>query len=189
MTSPARQIAVGALALVYGLFFVWFGGNGKPVSAEEGARYLAAIRTRATPEGDRYRIFGQKIFITYGDHDFTPNTIHLVLARIDGAPPGVKGISMFIVPKVLVNADGSLGERNDAHCISIEHKLGIHASPTCVMAFGQKDGAIGYLVGEPNRGLEYMFVMMNAARLSVGLEGYAVADRAYQQALDWARTR
>ena len=150
---------------------------------------LAAIRTRATPEGDRYRIFGQKIFITYGDHDFTPNTIHLVLARIDGAPPGVKGISMFIVPKVLVNADGSLGERNDAHCISIEHKLGIHASPTCVMAFGQKDGAIGYLVGEPNRGLEYMFVMMNAARLSVGLEGYAVADRAYQQALDWARTR
>ena len=150
---------------------------------------LAAIRTRATPEGDRYRIFGQKIFITYGDHDFTPNTIHLVLARIDGAPPGVKGISMFIVPKVLVNADGSLGERNDAHCISIEHKLGIHASPTCVMAFGQKDGAIGYLVGEPNRGPEYMFVMMNAARLSVGLEGYAVADRAYQQALDWARTR
>ncbi|MGA0734071.1 MAG: acyl-CoA dehydrogenase [Steroidobacteraceae bacterium] len=150
---------------------------------------LAAIRTRAQPDGDHYRIFGQKIFITYGDHDFTPNTIHLVLARIDGAPAGVKGISMFIVPKVLVNADGSLGERNDVQSISIEHKLGIHASPTCVMAYGQKEGAIGYLVGEANRGLEYMFVMMNAARLSVGLEGYAVADRAYQQAAEWARTR
>ena len=150
---------------------------------------LAAIRTRATPEGDHYRVFGQKIFITYGEHDFTPNIIHLVLARIDGAPPGVKGISMFIVPKVLVNDDGSLGARNDVQCISIEHKLGIHGSPTCVMAYGQKDGAIGYLVGEPNRGLEYMFVMMNAARLSVGLEGYAVAERAFQQAAEWARTR
>jgi acyl-CoA dehydrogenase len=150
---------------------------------------LAAIRTRAQPDGDHYRLFGQKIFITYGDHDFTPNTIHLVLARIDGAPAGVKGISMFIVPKFLVNADGSIGERNDVQSISIEHKLGIHASPTCVMAYGQKQGAIGYLVGEANRGLEYMFVMMNAARLSVGLEGYAVADRAYQQAAEWARTR
>jgi acyl-CoA dehydrogenase len=150
---------------------------------------LAAIRTRAAPAGDHYRLFGQKIFITYGEQDFTPNTIHLVLARIDGAPPGVKGISMFIVPKVLVEADGSLGARNDVSCLSIEHKLGIHGSPTCVMAYGQKDGAIGYLVGEPNRGLEYMFVMMNAARLSVGLEGYAVADRAFQQAAEWARTR
>jgi len=150
---------------------------------------LAAIRTRAQPDGDHYRLFGQKIFITYGDHDFTPNTIHLVLARIDGAPAGVKGISMFIVPKFLVNADGSIGERNDVQSISIEHKLGIHASPTCVMAYGQKQGAIGYLVGEANRGLEYMFVMMNAARLSVGLEGYAVADRAYQQAAEWARIR
>jgi acyl-CoA dehydrogenase len=150
---------------------------------------LAAIRTRATPEGDHYRVFGQKIFITYGEHDFTPNIIHLVLARIDGAPPGVKGISMFIVPKVLVNDDGSLGARNDVQCISIEHKLGIHGSPTCVMAYGQKEGAIGYLVGEPNRGLEYMFIMMNAARLSVGLEGYAVAERAFQQAAEWARTR
>ena len=150
---------------------------------------LAAIRTRAAPEGDHYRVFGQKIFITYGEHDFTPNIIHLVLARIDGAPPGVKGISMFIVPKVLVNDDGSLGARNDVQCISIEHKLGIHGSPTCVMAYGQKEGAIGYLVGEPNRGLEYMFVMMNAARLSVGLEGYAVAERAFQQAAEWARTR
>lgn len=150
---------------------------------------LAAIRTRAQPEGDHYRIFGQKIFITYGDHDFTSNTIHLVLARIDGAPAGVKGISMFVVPKVLVNDDGSLGAANDVQCLSIEHKLGIHASPTCVMAYGQAQGAVGYLVGEPNRGLEYMFVMMNAARLSVGLEGYAVAERAYQQALDWACTR
>ena len=150
---------------------------------------LAAIRTRAAPEGERYRLFGQKIFITWGEHDLTPNTIHMVLARIDGAPPGVRGISMFIVPKVLVEDDGSLGARNDVHAISIEHKLGIHGSPTCVMAYGQKDGAVGYLVGEPNRGLEYMFVMMNAARLSVGLEGYSVADRAFQQALQWARTR
>ena len=150
---------------------------------------LAAIRTRATPAGDHYRVFGQKIFITYGEHDLTANTIHLVLARIDGAPAGVKGISMFIVPKVLVAADGTLGAHNDVQCISIEHKLGIRGSPTCVMAYGQKDGAIGYLVGEAGRGLEYTFVMMNAARLSVGLEGYAVAERAYQQAAEWARTR
>ncbi|NDE02944.1 MAG: acyl-CoA dehydrogenase, partial [Gammaproteobacteria bacterium] len=113
----------------------------------------------------------------------------MVLARIDGAPPGVKGISLFIVPKVLINADGTLGKRNDVHSLSIEHKLGIHGSPTCVMAYGQKEGAVGYLVGEANRGLEYMFVMMNAARLSVGLEGYAVAERAYQQAAEWGRTR
>ena len=150
---------------------------------------LAAIRTRAVPEGGHYRLFGQKIFITWGDHDLTPNTIHMVLARIDGAPAGVRGISMFIVPKVLVGEDGELGARNDLQCISIEHKLGIRGSPTCVMAYGQRDGAVGYLVGEPNRGLEYMFVMMNAARLSVGLEGYAVADRAFQQAAEWARTR
>jgi alkylation response protein AidB-like acyl-CoA dehydrogenase len=155
---------------------------------------LAAIRSRATREGDHFRLFGQKIFITYGDHDFTTNTIHMVLARIDGAPAGVKGISLFIVPKVLVNADGTLGARNDVTCLSVEHKLGIHASPTCVMAYGQgaygeREGAIAYLVGEENRGLEYMFVMMNAARLSVGLEGYAVAERAYQQASEWARTR
>jgi alkylation response protein AidB-like acyl-CoA dehydrogenase len=150
---------------------------------------LAAIRPRAAPQGDHYRLFGQKIFITWGEHDITPNTIHMVLARIDGAPPGVRGISMFIVPRVMVGDDGSLGARNDVQCISIEHKLGIHGSPTCVMAYGQKDGAVGYLVGEPNRGLEYMFVMMNAARLSVGLEGYAVADRAFQQAAGWARTR
>jgi 3-(methylthio)propanoyl-CoA dehydrogenase len=150
---------------------------------------LAAIRTRAVPEGDHYRLFGQKIFITYGEHDFTSNIIHMVLARIEGAPPGVKGISLFIVPKVLVNADGSLGARNDVHCISIEHKLGIHASPTAVLAYGQSEGAVGYLIGEPNRGLEYMFIMMNAARLSVGLEGYALAERAYQQSAEWGRTR
>src|SRR4051794_6780021 len=150
---------------------------------------LGAIRTRAVPEGDHYRIYGQKIFITYGDHDYTPNTIHMVLARIEGSPPGTKGISLFIVPKVLVNDDGSLGERNDVRCVSIEHKLGIHASPTCVMAFGDQRGAVGYLVGEQNRGLEYMFIMMNAARLSVGLEGYAVGERSYQQAAEWARTR
>ena len=149
---------------------------------------LAAVRTRAAPDGANYRLFGQKIFITYGEHDFAKNVIHMVLARIDGAPPGVKGISLFIVPKFIPGADGEPGARNDVQCISIEHKLGIHASPTCVMAFGQKDGALGYLVGEPNRGLEYMFVMMNAARLSVGLEGYAVAERACQQAAEWART-
>ena len=157
---------------------------------------LAQVRTRAVPDGkpggprgQRFRLFGQKIFITWGDHDMTDNTIHMVLARIEGAPAGVKGISLFIVPKVLVNEDGSLGERNDVRCASIEHKLGIHASPTCVLAFGDRDGAIGYLVGEANRGLEYMFIMMNAARLSVGLEGYAVGERAFQRAVDWARNR
>src|SRR5579862_7140329 len=143
---------------------------------------LAQIRTRAVAEGSHYRLFGQKIFITWGDHDLTANTIHMVLARVEGAPAGVKGISLFIVPKVLVNADGSLGERNDVRCLSIEHKLGIHASPTCVLAFGEKQGAIGYLIGEGGRGLEYMFIMMNSARLSVGSEGYAVGERAFQRA-------
>ena len=157
---------------------------------------LAQVRTRAVPDGEpggpmgqRFRLFGQKIFITWGDHDLTDNTIHMVLARIEGAPPGVKGISLFIAPKFLVIDDGSLGARNEVRCVSIEHKLGIHASPTCVLAFGDKDGAIGYLVGEPNRGLEYMFFMMNVARLSVGLEGYAVGERAFQRAAEWARTR
>jgi alkylation response protein AidB-like acyl-CoA dehydrogenase len=150
---------------------------------------LAQVRTRAVPAGDHYKLFGQKIFITYGEHDFTPNIVHLVLARIDGAPGGVKGISLFVVPKFLPKADGSPGERNDVHCISIEHKLGIHASPTCVMAYGQKDGAIGYLIGQANDGLKHMFIMMNAARLAVGLEGYALAERAFQQAAEWARTR
>jgi 3-(methylthio)propanoyl-CoA dehydrogenase len=150
---------------------------------------LAQIRTRAVPEGDQYRLFGQKIFITWGDHDCTTNIIHMVLARIEGAPAGVRGISLFIVPKVLVNDDGTLGKRNDVRCVSIEHKLGIHASPTCVLAFGEHEGAVGYLVGKANHGLEYMFIMMNAARLSVGLEGYAIGERSYQRALEYARTR
>ena len=150
---------------------------------------LGELRTRARPEGDHYRLFGQKIFITWGDHDLTANTIHMVLARIEGAPPGVKGISLFIVPKVLVNEDGSLGARNEVRCVSIEHKLGIHASPTCVLAFGEQAGALGHLIGERGRGLEYMFIMMNSARLSVGSEGYAVGERAFQRAAEWARTR
>jgi len=150
---------------------------------------LGQVRTRAVPAGDHYRLFGQKIFITWGDHDLTANIIHMVLGRIEGAPPGVRGISLFIVPKVLVKPDGSLGERNEVRCLSIEHKLGIHASPTCVLAFGEKDGAVAHLVGEPGRGLEYMFIMMNTARLSVGSEGYAVGERAFQRALEWARTR
>ncbi len=150
---------------------------------------LAQVRTRAVPAGPNYRIYGQKIFITYGEHDLTENIVHMVLARIEGAPPGVRGISLFMVPKFWVNADGTPGARNDLNCASIEHKLGIHASPTCVMMFGENEGALGLLVGEPNRGLEYMFVMMNAARLSVGLEGYAQGERAFQQAVEWARTR
>jgi len=150
---------------------------------------LGQVRTRAVPEGDHYRLSGQKIFITWGEHDYTDNIIHMVLARIDGAPAGTKGISLFIVPKVLVNSDGSLGERNEVRCVSIEHKLGIHASPTCVMQYGHDRGAIGYRVGEPNRGLEYMFVMMNTARLAVGVQSYAVGERAFQQAAEYARTR
>lgn len=151
---------------------------------------LAAIRSRAVPQGDgSYRIFGQKIFITYGDHDMAENTIHLVLARTPDAPEGVKGISLFVVPKFLVNADGTLGDRNDVYCVSIEHKLGIHASPTCVMVHGDNGGSIGTLVGKENEGLKYMFVMMNAARFAVGLEGLAVTERAYQHAVAYARDR
>jgi alkylation response protein AidB-like acyl-CoA dehydrogenase len=151
---------------------------------------LAAIRSRAVPQGDgTYRIFGQKIFITYGEHDMAENTIHLVLARTPDAPEGVKGISLFVVPKFMVNADGTLGERNDTYCVSIEHKLGIHASPTCVMALGDNGGAVGTLVGQENQGLKYMFVMMNAARFAVGLEGLAIAERAYQHAVAYARER
>ncbi|HTT01287.1 MAG TPA: acyl-CoA dehydrogenase [Steroidobacteraceae bacterium] len=150
---------------------------------------LGLIRTRAIPDGDHYRLFGQKIFITWGDHDLTDNIIHMVLARIEGAPADTRGISLFLVPKVLVRDDGSLGERNAVRCVSIEHKLGIHASPTCALSFGDQQGALAYLIGEPNRGLEYMFIMMNTARLAVGLEGYAVAERAFQQAADWARNR
>jgi 3-(methylthio)propanoyl-CoA dehydrogenase len=151
---------------------------------------LGSVRTRAVRQPDgTYRIFGQKIFITYGEHDLSENIVHLVLARTPDAPSGVKGISLFIVPKFLVNDDRSLGQRNDAWCLSVEHKLGIHGSPTCVMSYGDHGGAVGYLVGEENRGLEYMFIMMNVARLSVGLEGVAIGERAYQQALAYAKTR
>ena len=151
---------------------------------------LALVRTRAEPQPDgTYKIFGTKIFITYGEHDMAENIIHLVLARVQGAPEGVKGISLFVVPKFMVNKDGSLGARNDAHCVSIEHKLGIKASPTAVLQFGDNGGAVGYLVGEENRGLEYMFIMMNAARYAVGVQGIAIADRAYQKAVQYANDR
>ena len=150
---------------------------------------LSTVRTQAVPEGDHYRITGQKIFITYGEHDLTDNIIHLVLARTPDAPAGTRGISLFIVPKYLVNADGSLGERNDVRCTSIEHKLGIHASPTAVMSYGDDGGAIGYLVGAENRGLMHMFTMMNTARHAVGLEAVAITERAYQHALAFARER
>jgi alkylation response protein AidB-like acyl-CoA dehydrogenase len=150
---------------------------------------LSAVRTRAVPEGDHYRIHGTKIFITWGEHDMTANIVHLVLARLPDAPEGVKGISLFVVPKFLVNTDGSPGARNDIRCVSIEHKLGIHGSPTCVLAYGDGPGAVGYLVGQPHRGLEYMFTMMNHARLGVGMEGIAIAERAYQHALEYAKTR
>ena len=150
---------------------------------------LAAIRTRAAPAGDHHLISGQKIFISYGDHDMSENIVHLVLARIEGAPAGVKGLSLFLVPKFIPDAAGNPGERNDVQCVSIEHKLGIHASPTCVLAFGSVRGAVAYLVGEPNRGLECMFIMMNAARLSVGIQGIGLAEHALQQAATWARNR
>ncbi|MBX2824613.1 MAG: acyl-CoA dehydrogenase, partial [Gammaproteobacteria bacterium] len=150
---------------------------------------LAAIRTRAEPSGDHYLISGQKIYITYGEHDLTENIVHLVLARLPDAPPGVKGISLFIVPKFMVNDDGSVGERNDVRCISIEHKLGIHASPTCVMSYGDNGGAVGYLVGKEHHGLAYMFTMMNQARHAVGVEGYSIAEGAYQQARGYALER
>ncbi|MEY8689966.1 MAG: acyl-CoA dehydrogenase [Leptothrix sp. (in: b-proteobacteria)] len=151
---------------------------------------LAAVRTKAEPQPDgSYKIFGTKIFITYGEHDMAENIVHLVLARVVGAPEGVKGISLFIVPKFMVNADGSLGDRNDAHCVSIEHKMGIKASPTAVLQFGDHGGAVGYLVGQENRGLEYMFIMMNAARFAVGVQGIAIAERAYQKAVQYARDR
>ncbi|HVR49549.1 MAG TPA: acyl-CoA dehydrogenase, partial [Pseudorhodoferax sp.] len=152
---------------------------------------LALVRTRAEPLPDgRYKLFGTKIFITYGEHDMADNIVHLVLARVQGAPEGVKGISLFVAPKFLVNADGSLGQRNDVRCVSIEHKLGIKASPTAVLQFGDAgEGAIGELVGEENRGLEYMFIMMNAARYAVGVQGIAVAESAYQKAAAFAKER
>ncbi|MGR8949472.1 MAG: acyl-CoA dehydrogenase [Gammaproteobacteria bacterium] len=150
---------------------------------------LSQVRTKAIPQGDHYLISGQKIYITYGEHDLSENIVHLVLGRTPDAPEGTRGISLFIVPKFLVNDDGSLGARNDLRCASIEHKLGIHGSPTAVMIYGDNDGAVGYLVGEENKGLMYMFTMMNAARHAVGLEGVALSERAYQHALEYARDR
>ena len=151
---------------------------------------LAAVRTRAEPQADgSYKVFGTKIYITYGEHDMAENIVHLVLARVTGAPEGVKGISLFVVPKFMVNADGTPGARNDVHCVSIEHKLGIKASPTAVLQYGDHGGAAGYLVGEENRGLEYMFIMMNAARYAVGVQGISMAERAYQKAVAFARER
>ncbi|REG85733.1 acyl-CoA dehydrogenase [Marinomonas pollencensis] len=150
---------------------------------------LAAIACKATPDGDQYRIKGQKIFITWGDHQMSDNIIHLVLARLPDAPPGVKGISLFIVPKFILDQESNPGQRNDVQVVSVEHKMGIHASPTCVMSFGENDGAIGYLVGAPNEGIKAMFTMMNNARQGVGLQGLAIAERAYQQALEYAKER
>jgi alkylation response protein AidB-like acyl-CoA dehydrogenase len=151
---------------------------------------LALVRTRAEPQPDgSYKVSGTKIYITYGEHDMAENIVHLVLARVTGAPEGVKGISLFVVPKFMVNADGSLGARNDVHCVSIEHKMGIKASPTAVLQFGDHGGAVGYLVGQENRGLEYMFIMMNAARYAVGVQGIAIAERAYQKAVVYAKER
>lgn len=151
---------------------------------------LALVRSRAEPQPDgSYKVFGTKIFITYGEHDMVDNIAHLVLARVTGAPEGIKGISLFLVPKFLVNQDGSLGQRNDVQCLSIEHKMGIKASPTAVLQYGDQGGAVGYLVGQENRGLEYMFIMMNAARYAVGVQGIAVAERAYQQAVTYAKDR
>jgi len=151
---------------------------------------VGALRTRAAPAGDgTYRVTGQKIFITYGEHDLTDNIVHFVLARLPDAPPGTKGISLFVIPKFLVNQDGSLGTRNDARCHSVEHKLGIHGSPTCTMVYGDESGAVAYLLGEENRGMNCMFTMMNNARLAVGLQGVGIAERATQAALGYARER
>jgi alkylation response protein AidB-like acyl-CoA dehydrogenase len=151
---------------------------------------LGALKSRAEKQADgTYRIFGTKIFITYGEHEMTENIIHLVLARLPDAPAGTRGISLFLVPKFLVNADGSLGARNDIRPSGVEHKLGMHASPTCTMTMGDRGGAVGFLIGEENRGMACMFTMMNQARLGVGLEGVGIAERAYQQALAYARER
>ena len=150
---------------------------------------VGALRTKATRDGDRFRIKGQKIYISYGDHDLTDNIVHMVLARIEGAPPGIRGVSLFVVPKFLVNEDGSLGNRNDLRPVSLEHKMGIHGSPTCVMSYGDDHGAIGWLVGQENGGIQAMFTMMNNARLAVGLQGLSVAERALQQATMFAAER
>jgi len=181
--SPAQR-ATYAGKLTAG---VWSGTMN--LTEPQAGSDLSAVRTRAEREGDHYRIRGTKIFITWGEHDMTENIVHLVLARTPDAPEGVKGISLFIVPKFLPGPGGTLGERNDIRCVSLEHKLGIHGSPTCVLAYGDDKGAIGYLVGEENRGLEYMFTMMNHARLSVGVEGIAIGERAYQHALEHAKAR
>ena len=150
---------------------------------------LSAVKTKAVPEGDHFLVSGKKIYITWGDHDLAENVIHLVLARLPDAPAGNHGISLFLVPKFLVNADGSLGERNDVKAVGVEHKLGIHSSPTCTMAFGENGGAVGYLVGPENQGIMCMFSMMNNARLSVGHQGIGVGERAYQQAVAYASDR
>src|SRR5215472_12177680 len=182
--SPAQQ-AVFLEKMVSG---EWAGTMN--LTEPQAGSDLGAVQARAVPAGDgTWRITGQKIFITYGEHDLAGNIIHLVLARVPGAPPGTRGISCFIVPKYLVNEDGSLGARNDLRCVSIEHKLGIHASPTCVMSYGDAGGAVGYLIGEANQGMRYMFTMMNTARLSVGLQGLSIAERAYQDALRYAQER
>lgn len=159
------------------------------LSEPQAGSDLAAVNTKAVPAGDHYRISGTKIFITWGDQQFSENVVHLVLARLHDAPEGVRGISLFLVPKFLVNEDGGIGERNDAYCTSVEHKLGIHASPTCVINYGDGDGAIGYLVGEENKGLACMFTMMNHARLNVGIQGLAISERAYQLAREFAQQR
>ncbi|MDQ1439803.1 MAG: 3-(methylsulfanyl)propanoyl-CoA dehydrogenase [Acidimicrobiaceae bacterium] len=185
--GTAQQQAMYLENMVSG---VWTGTMN--LTEPEAGSDVGALRTKAVPsaEGDgTWRITGQKIFITFGEHDLAENIIHLVLGRVPSAPPGTKGISCFIVPKYLVNPDGSLGERNDVRCVSIEHKLGIHASPTCVMSYGDNGGAVGYLVGEANEGMRYMFHMMNVARLSVGLEGLAIAERAYQASRLYAQQR
>ncbi len=181
--SPAQQ-RVWLPPLVEGR---WTGAMN--LTEPQAGSDVGALRTRAVRDGDRYRIVGQKIFITWGDHDMAENVVHIVLARVAGAPGGVKGLSLFIVPKFLVGADGSPGPRNDLRCAALEHKLGIAASPTAVMSYGDDGGATGYLVGEENRGIEYMFTMMNSARLGVGLEGVGVGERAYQQARDYALAR
>ncbi|MBV9277365.1 MAG: acyl-CoA dehydrogenase, partial [Candidatus Eremiobacteraeota bacterium] len=185
LTGSAEQKALYIPKLVSG---EWTGTM--CLTEPQAGSDLAAVRTKAAPSGDHHLISGQKIFITFGEHDLAENIVHLVLARLPDAPEGTKGISLFIVPKYVPNADGSLGERNDVHCAGIEHKMGLSANPTCTLNYGErKGGAVGYLIGEPNRGLEYMFIMMNAARFSVGVQGYAIADRAYQRALEYAKER
>ena len=182
--SPEQQAAI-IPKLIDG---TWTGSMN--LTEPQAGSDLSLVRTRAEPLPDgTFKLFGTKIYITYGEHDMAANILHLVLARVVGAPPGVKGISLFIVPKFIVAADGALGARNDVHCVSIEHKLGIKASPTAVLQFGDHGGAVGHLVGQQNRGLETMFIMMNAARYAVGLQGVAVAERALQKAVRYARDR